>query len=76
MNEAFLVVDDSSTMRRIVANTLTRLGAKRILQAEDGAVALAVYKEHRQDVNYHTPKEVVASQLADSKESERRALCL
>jgi len=27
-------------------------------------------------VNYHTPKEVVASQLADSKESERRALCL
>jgi len=31
-----LVVDDSSTMRRIIKNTLARLGYKDILEAEDG----------------------------------------
>ncbi len=35
----FLVVDDSSTMRRIIKNTLGRLGHKEILEAEDGAKA-------------------------------------
>ncbi len=38
----FLVVDDSSTMRRIIKNTLGRLGHKDILEAEDGAVAWKV----------------------------------
>jgi len=33
----FLVVDDSSTMRRIIKNTLARLGHKEVLEAEDGA---------------------------------------
>ncbi len=32
-----LVVDDSSTMRRIIKNTLARLGYKDVLEAEDGA---------------------------------------
>jgi len=31
-----LVVDDSSTMRRIIKNTLARLGYKDVLEAEDG----------------------------------------
>ncbi len=31
-----LVVDDSSTMRRIIKNTLARLGHKDILEGEDG----------------------------------------
>lgn len=31
-----LVVDDSSTMRRIIKNTLGRLGYKDILEGEDG----------------------------------------
>ena len=31
-----LVVDDSSTMRRIIKNTLDRLGYKDILEGEDG----------------------------------------
>jgi len=34
-----LVVDDSSTMRRIIKNTLARLGYKDILEAEHGAEA-------------------------------------
>lgn len=34
-----LVVDDSSTMRRIIKNTLARLGYKDILEAEHGVEA-------------------------------------
>ena len=34
-----LVVDDSSTMRRIIKNTLERLGHKDVLQAEHGVEA-------------------------------------
>ncbi len=34
-----LVVDDSSTMRRIIKNTLTRLGHDDVLEAEHGVEA-------------------------------------
>lgn len=34
-----LVVDDSSTMRRIIKNTLARLGYKDILEGENGVQA-------------------------------------
>lgn len=34
-----LVVDDSSTMRRIIKNTLNRLGYKDILEGENGVQA-------------------------------------
>lgn len=40
-----LVVDDSSTMRRIIKNTLGRLGHKDILEAEDGSEAWKIMKE-------------------------------
>ncbi|MBI5109467.1 MAG: chemotaxis response regulator CheY [Rhodocyclales bacterium] len=36
----FLVVDDFSTMRRIVRNLLKELGFTNVEEAEDGAVAL------------------------------------
>ncbi|PIZ21992.1 MAG: two-component system response regulator, partial [Comamonadaceae bacterium CG_4_10_14_0_8_um_filter_57_29] len=36
----FLVVDDFSTMRRIVRNLLKELGFASIDEAEDGAIAL------------------------------------
>ena len=45
-----LVVDDSSTMRRIIKNTLGRLGHKDILEAEDGAVAWEVM-EANEDID-------------------------
>lgn len=39
-NMKFLVVDDFSTMRRIVRNLLKELGYTNVDEAEDGAVAL------------------------------------
>jgi len=36
----FLVVDDSATMRRIVVNSLQRIGFTDIVEAADGAEAL------------------------------------
>lgn len=36
----FLVVDDSATMRRIVVNSLQRVGFTEVMEAADGAEAL------------------------------------
>jgi two-component system chemotaxis response regulator CheY len=41
-----LVVDDSSTMRRIIKNTLMRIGHKDLLEAEDGAAAWKLMQEN------------------------------
>ncbi len=43
-NLKFLVVDDFSTMRRIVRNLLKELGYSSVEEAEDGAAALAKLK--------------------------------
>lgn len=43
-NLKFLVVDDFSTMRRIVRNLLKELGYSNVDEAEDGAMALAKLK--------------------------------
>ncbi|MDP2828842.1 MAG: chemotaxis response regulator CheY [Sulfuricellaceae bacterium] len=43
-NMKFLVVDDFSTMRRIVRNLLKELGFTNVDEAEDGVVALAKLK--------------------------------
>jgi len=45
-----LVVDDSSTMRRIIINTLTRIGQKDTIGAEDGIDALEKYHSHEFDL--------------------------
>ena len=42
-----LVVDDSSTMRRIIKNTLQRLGYEDILEAEHGVEAWQTGNERR-----------------------------
>jgi two-component system chemotaxis response regulator CheY len=39
----FLVVDDSATMRRIVVNSLGRIGFSDTVEAEDGAEALNAF---------------------------------
>ncbi|MGZ5208590.1 MAG: chemotaxis response regulator CheY [Sulfuricurvum sp.] len=41
-----LVVDDSSTMRRIIKNTLARLGYDNVLEGEDGLQGWTVLDEN------------------------------
>lgn len=45
----FLVVDDFSTMRRIVRNLLKELGYSNVDEAEDGALALSKLKSEKFD---------------------------
>ncbi len=45
----FLVVDDFSTMRRIVRGLLKEMGCDHAEEAEDGAVALAMLKAQKFD---------------------------
>jgi two-component system chemotaxis response regulator CheY len=45
----FLIVDDFSTMRRIVRGLLKEMGCNNAEEAEDGAVALAAMKAQRFD---------------------------
>ncbi len=46
----FLIVDDSATMRRIVVNSLKRIGVSTIIEAEDGKDALA--KMYSESINF------------------------
>ncbi|MBX3664145.1 MAG: chemotaxis response regulator CheY [Burkholderiales bacterium] len=48
-NMKFLVVDDFSTMRRIVRNLLKELGFTNVDEAEDGVVALGKLKSEKFD---------------------------
>lgn len=48
-NMQILVVDDFSTMRRIVKNVLRELGFSNIKEAEDGAPALQILKTSKID---------------------------
>jgi len=45
----FLIVDDFSTMRRIVRGLLKEMGANNAEEAEDGAVALTMLKQSKFD---------------------------
>jgi two-component system chemotaxis response regulator CheY len=45
----FLVVDDFSTMRRVVRGLLKEMGCLHVSEAEDGVAALAVLKTQRVD---------------------------
>ena len=45
----FLVVDDFSTMRRIVRNLLKELGFSNVHEAEDGIAALALLRSSKFD---------------------------
>lgn len=45
LNMKILVVDDFSTMRRIVKNLLKELGFSNIEEADDGATALPMLKQ-------------------------------
>ncbi|MFH1135809.1 MAG: chemotaxis response regulator CheY [Pseudomonadota bacterium] len=49
-NMKVLVVDDFSTMRRIVKNILRQIGLNNILEADDGTSAISVLERERIDL--------------------------
>ncbi|MBU2552436.1 MAG: chemotaxis response regulator CheY [Proteobacteria bacterium] len=49
-NMKVLVVDDFSTMRRIVKNILRQLGFNNILEADDGSTAVGVLEREKVDL--------------------------
>jgi two-component system chemotaxis response regulator CheY len=58
-NMKILIVDDFASMRRIVKNTLKKIGFKNILEADDGTTALAMLKEQKIDLilaDWNMPK--------------------
>lgn len=55
----FLVVDDFSTMRRIVKNILRQLNFNNIVEADDGASALDILQKEKIDMvvsDWNMPK--------------------
>lgn len=58
-NMNILVVDDFSTMRRIVKNILRQLGFTNIVEADDGTTAMAKLKSEKIDfviTDWNMPK--------------------
>ncbi|MFO7761316.1 MAG: response regulator [Thermodesulfobacteriota bacterium] len=58
-NLKILVVDDFSTMRRIIKNILNQLGFKNIVEADDGTTALETLKSEQVDMiisDWNMPK--------------------
>ncbi len=58
-NMKVLVVDDFSTMRRIIKNILNQLGFKNIVEADDGTTALEILKSEKIDLvisDWNMPK--------------------
>lgn len=49
-NMKVLVVDDFSTMRRIVKNILRQLGFNNIVEADDGTTAVSVLEREKVDL--------------------------
>ncbi len=47
---SIITVDDSSTMRRIIKNTLQKLGFETILEANNGVEALEVMSKNKVDM--------------------------
>ncbi|GAH62605.1 unnamed protein product, partial [marine sediment metagenome] len=45
LNMKVLVADDFASMRRIVKNVLKQMGFTKIIEADDGSVALQVLKK-------------------------------
>ena len=50
VNMTVLVVDDFATMRRILKDNLKRIGFSKIVEAEDGCLALEELKKNKIDL--------------------------
>ncbi len=69
-----LIVDDFSTMRRIMRNILRDLEFKNILEAEDGTAAVTVLDTHKVDLiisDWNMPKMTGLELLKHVRANER-----
>jgi two-component system, chemotaxis family, chemotaxis protein CheY len=58
-NIKILIVDDFTTMRRIIKNILMQLGYQNIIEADDGTAALSIISNERVDLiisDWNMPK--------------------
>ncbi|MEN3038903.1 MAG: chemotaxis response regulator CheY [Candidatus Kryptonium sp.] len=58
-NIKILIVDDFSTMRKIIRNILTQLGFKNIVEADDGTTAMEILSKDKIDLiisDWNMPK--------------------
>lgn len=70
----FLVVDDFSTMRRIVHNLLKEIGHTNVQEAEDGAIALQKLRDTAYDFvisDVNMPNMTGFQLLAEVKKDEK-----
>jgi len=49
-NMQILIVDDFTTMRKVIKNLLKQVGYKNVLEAEDGVIALRTLREKKVDL--------------------------
>ena len=69
-----LVVDDFSTMRRIVKNILRQLGFSNIIEADDGTTALAKLRSEKIDfviTDWNMPKMTGMELLKEIRADEK-----
>ena len=75
----FLIVDDFSTMRRIVRGLLKEMGYNNAEEAEDGAVALSMLKARevrlRHQRHQHAEHERLRAARADQDRRQRSSTC-
>ncbi len=50
MDKKILVVDDAAFMRMMIKDTLSKNGYTNLIEAADGEIAVAQYKEHQPDM--------------------------
>lgn len=50
MSKKILIVDDAAFMRMMIKNIVTKSGYEVVGEAENGAVALELYKTHKPDL--------------------------
>ncbi len=76
-NMSILVVDDFSTMRRIISNVLRQLGFDNIVEAEDGSKALQILESESVDfviTDWNMPQMSGLDLLKAMRASERDEL--
>jgi two-component system chemotaxis response regulator CheY len=78
-NLSILLVDDYSSVRRVVKNCLAKLGFKNVIEAEDGSSALDKISENKFDLvisDWHMPDMYAATLMEKINVSAALVPCI